>query len=113
MARPGRSPAPGPNFNTCRCAFPILAIPSISDQESVTSPLHGRIVVRAGSRESIMRPFARTTVFAFATFGLVFGTATVFDQSAVSVVGCGPGQSCSVGGAAGGTGAVTSGGAAQ
>jgi hypothetical protein len=60
-----------------------------------------------------MRTFARTAAFALGTFGLVFAGATL-DHSAVSVMGsCGPSESCSVGGAPGGTGAVNSDGAAQ
>lgn len=53
-----------------------------------------------------------TAVIALGASGVVFAGITV-DHSTVSVIGCGPNQSCSVGGASGGTGAVNSGGAAQ
>ena len=52
-----------------------------------------------------MRTFARTTVFALATFGVVFAGATLDQPAGVSVAGCAVGD-CNVGGGA--TGGVNS-----
>jgi hypothetical protein len=52
-----------------------------------------------------MRTLARTTVFALATFGLVFAGATLDQPTGVSVAGCAVGN-CNVGGGA--TGGVNS-----
>jgi hypothetical protein len=57
-----------------------------------------------------MRTLARTTVFALATFGLMFAGATLDQPTGVSVAGCAVGN-CNVGGGA--TGGVNSDGKAQ
>jgi hypothetical protein len=57
-----------------------------------------------------MRTFARTTVFALATFGLVFAGATLDQPAGVSVARCAVGD-CNVGGGA--TGGINSDGKAQ
>jgi hypothetical protein len=57
-----------------------------------------------------MRTLARTTVFALATFGLVFTGATLDQPAGVSVASCAVGN-CAVGGQ--GTGGINSDGKAQ